>query len=247
MALGKTTQDHDEIQQWAEARGAKPAVVSSTESDNQTGILRLMFPDAPNANDSALEEISWDEWFEKFDASGLEFTYQNETAEGAQSNFNKLTYPEVGSPNAKKLARKSSKSSGSKSSGKKSSGKSAGSKSSANKSAGGSAAKKGSAKSAGKKSSQKTAGKKSSQKSAGKKTAQKGAARKSANKSAGKKGGPASRVVNKLRGNARSAAKKGGTSRGVASKSSSKKSSSKKGAAKKGAVKKGSGGRQRGR
>ena len=55
MALAKTTQDHDEIQQWAEARGAKPAVVSATEEDNSTGIIRLMFPDAPNHNDGSLE------------------------------------------------------------------------------------------------------------------------------------------------------------------------------------------------
>src|SRR4051812_16918197 len=107
MALSRTTQDHDEIQQWAEARGAKPAVVASTESESQTGILRLMFPDAPNANDGALEEISWDEFFEKFDASGLEFTYQDKTAGGEQSNFNKMTYPEAGSANARKTLRTS--------------------------------------------------------------------------------------------------------------------------------------------
>src|SRR5581483_7138706 len=79
----------------------------STESDDQTGIIRLEFPGATNANDSALEEISWDEWFEKFDANGLEFTYQDQTAEGERSNFNKLTYPE----NARSRSRSSSGSS----------------------------------------------------------------------------------------------------------------------------------------
>ena len=43
MALSKTTQDHDEIRQWAEKRGGKPAEVTST-SENGTGILRLEFP-----------------------------------------------------------------------------------------------------------------------------------------------------------------------------------------------------------
>lgn len=108
MALAKVTQDHEEIQEWAEARGAKPAVVSSTEGSNATGILRLMFPDAPNANDGALEEIDWDEWFEKFDSSGLEFHYQDKTADGQQSNFNKLTYPETDTHGGKKPAGKSS-------------------------------------------------------------------------------------------------------------------------------------------
>ncbi len=109
MALSKTTQDHNEIQQWAEARGAIPAEVASTEHKGQTGILRLEFPKAKNANDSALKEISWDEFFEKFDASGLALVYQEQTAEGEQSNFNKLIYPEepTAKPAKKAAAKKS--------------------------------------------------------------------------------------------------------------------------------------------
>jgi hypothetical protein len=109
MALSKTTQDHGEIQQWAEARGAVPAEVSSTEKNGQTGILRFEFPGAKNANDSALSEISWDEFFEKFDASGLSLVYQEKTAAGEKSNFNKLVYPENAKPAAKKSAGKSAR------------------------------------------------------------------------------------------------------------------------------------------
>lgn len=94
MALSKTTQDHDEIQQWAEKRGAIPAEVKGTDAKNQTGILRFCFPGAPHHNDASLREISWDEFFEKFDQNGLELIYQDVTAEGEQSNFNKLIYPE---------------------------------------------------------------------------------------------------------------------------------------------------------
>ena len=93
MALSKTTQDHEEIQQWAERRGAKPGEVASTESKGGPGILRIMFPKAPHHNDGALKEISWDDFFEKFDASGLALVYQEVTAEGAESNFNKLIHP----------------------------------------------------------------------------------------------------------------------------------------------------------
>jgi hypothetical protein len=106
MALSKTTQDHDEIQQWAESRGAIPAEVASTERKGQTGILRFEFPGAKNANDSALKEISWDEFFEKFDASGLALVYQEKTAAGQKSNFNKLVHPENAKPAAKKSAGK---------------------------------------------------------------------------------------------------------------------------------------------
>jgi hypothetical protein len=94
MALTKTTRDHEEIKRWAEARGAVPAQVQGTGGSDEPGILRFMFRDAPGADDSSLEEISWDEFFEKFDKNGLELLYEEETAEGQPSNFNKLIYPE---------------------------------------------------------------------------------------------------------------------------------------------------------
>ena len=67
MAQTKVTTDHDEIRKWAEARGGRPAAVRSTQSKEGTGIIRIEFPRAPNAKDDNLEEISWDEFFEKFD------------------------------------------------------------------------------------------------------------------------------------------------------------------------------------
>ena len=90
MAQAKITTDHNEIRKWAEARGGRPAAVRSTQSKDNTGIIRIEFPDAPNARDDALEEISWDEFFEKFDESELALLYQEETASGQRSNFNKL-------------------------------------------------------------------------------------------------------------------------------------------------------------
>jgi hypothetical protein len=90
MADAKITTDHDQIRKWAEERGGRPAVVRSTRRKGSIGILRLEFPDAPNANDEALEEISWEEFFEKFDESDLALLYQQKTARGQKSNFNKL-------------------------------------------------------------------------------------------------------------------------------------------------------------
>ena len=111
MSLSKTTQDHKEIQKWAEKHGAIPAEVESTEKKGEPGILRFMFPKAKNHNDGALKEISWDDFFEKFDENGLELIYQEVTSEGAESNFNKLVYPE----NDKSSSKKSSHASYSKS------------------------------------------------------------------------------------------------------------------------------------
>src|SRR5437764_2125741 len=81
--------DHDEIQRWAEERGAKPAAVRSTQNDGgDIGIIRLDFPGF-SGNDS-LEEVSWDEWFEQFDDRNLALVVQEQTANGKPSNFNKL-------------------------------------------------------------------------------------------------------------------------------------------------------------
>ena len=66
----------------AEARGGRPAAVKPTHRRGDAGIIRLMFPDAPNADDDSLEEIGWDEFFEKFDAAKLALVYQDSTAGG---------------------------------------------------------------------------------------------------------------------------------------------------------------------
>lgn len=93
MALSKTTRDHDEIRRWAEERGAIPSEVASTERSNEPGILRFQFPGAPDRKDQKLKEISWDAFFEKFDENDLELLYQEKTAGGETSNFNKLIHP----------------------------------------------------------------------------------------------------------------------------------------------------------
>lgn len=116
MALSKTTRDHDEIRRWAEERGAVPSEVASTERGNEPGILRFQFPDAPNRNDGKLKEISWDAFFEKFDENDLELLFQEKTAEGQQSNFNKLIHPSDEEHSKRRSSSSSKSHSGSKSS-----------------------------------------------------------------------------------------------------------------------------------
>ena len=91
----KTTQDREEIRQWAEERGGKPSHVKSTESSDDVGILRIDFPGYSGGD--SLETISWDEFFEKFDEQKLALVYQEETAEGERSNFNKIVKAESAS------------------------------------------------------------------------------------------------------------------------------------------------------
>ena len=86
----RTTTDHDEIRRWAEGRGGQPAAVEGTGSGDDPGILRIAFPDRLQSEDESLEEISWNEWLEAFDRNGLALVYQEQTAEGQESRFNKL-------------------------------------------------------------------------------------------------------------------------------------------------------------
>lgn len=89
MSTSNTTTDHDLIRQWAESRGAKPAAVKNTGGgSDDPGIIRLDFPGYSGAD--SLREITWEEFFEKFDDSRLALLYQEETAEGEKSSFNKL-------------------------------------------------------------------------------------------------------------------------------------------------------------
>jgi ferritin-like metal-binding protein YciE len=93
---GNTTTDHEEIRRWAEERGGKPACVQGTGGKGDIGMLRLEFPGKPNAKDAKLQPISWDDFFEKFDERGLALVYQDTTARGQKSNFNKLVSRQEG-------------------------------------------------------------------------------------------------------------------------------------------------------
>lgn len=84
----KTTTNHETIRRWADERGGKPAHVKATEGKHDPGVLRIDFPGYSGAD--TLEEISWEDFFAKFEESQLALVYQEETAAGEKSNFNKL-------------------------------------------------------------------------------------------------------------------------------------------------------------
>ena len=86
MSQAMTTQNHDTIRQWAEARGGRPSAVTQTRSKGDPGILRLDF----EPKDESLDPLSWDEFFEKFDSAHLSFLYQEETEDGKKSRFHKF-------------------------------------------------------------------------------------------------------------------------------------------------------------
>jgi hypothetical protein len=91
--MSQVTTDHRKIREWAEERGAKPAAVKSTGKGDDVGIIRLDFPGY--SGEDSLETISWEDFFEKFEQGELALVYQEETADGQRSNFNKLVRREA--------------------------------------------------------------------------------------------------------------------------------------------------------
>ena len=84
-----STRDHELIRQWAERHKAEPATGEQTASgpatvhvtDGGAGI-RFNFPGF-----ARYRPISWEEWFENFDAHGLLFVYEQEVADRAYEYF----------------------------------------------------------------------------------------------------------------------------------------------------------------
>ena len=82
-----STCDPDTIRRWAEERGAVPTRVTGTGNGGDAGLVRLDFP---GYSGDRLEEIPWDEFFETFRDNDLCLVYQETTAKGETSNFNKI-------------------------------------------------------------------------------------------------------------------------------------------------------------
>jgi len=80
--MAQTTTDHDTIRKLAGARGGRPARVKGTGDKKDAGLLRLDFGEP----EESLEAIGWDEFFEKFEESGLALLHEEEP----DNRFNKL-------------------------------------------------------------------------------------------------------------------------------------------------------------
>ena len=65
-----------------------PSTVRAAGTGDVPAILRVAFPG--DSGQAELEEIDWDVFFEKFDAAGLAFVYQDETVDGRPSRFHEL-------------------------------------------------------------------------------------------------------------------------------------------------------------
>ncbi|HWB71432.1 MAG TPA: hypothetical protein VG452_04375 [Egibacteraceae bacterium] len=88
--LTKKTTDHDTIRRWADERDGRPASVADTVEAGEPGVLTIHFPGQDARHDRDLTDLTWDEFFRKFEAEQLAFLYQEQTADGDTSRFFKL-------------------------------------------------------------------------------------------------------------------------------------------------------------
>ena len=86
MSEAKITTDHSQIRRWADQRGGHPATVKATSEDGGAGILRLDF----DPKDESLKNVSWDDFFQKFEREKLALLYQDKTSDGKISRFHKF-------------------------------------------------------------------------------------------------------------------------------------------------------------
>ncbi len=65
---------HEDIKSWAEAREARPVQVRNFEGERVTDRVRFRFPSESFPDE---EDLSWNEFFEIFDESKLEFVFED--------------------------------------------------------------------------------------------------------------------------------------------------------------------------
>lgn len=83
------TRNIDVIRAWAEARGGRPATSPGGDAERPR-VLRFDFPDY----DKSLQPVSWEAWARVFQERDLVFLFQENKADGRQSNFFRLDSPE---------------------------------------------------------------------------------------------------------------------------------------------------------
>lgn len=89
MSESKTTTDINTIKSWAESRSGVPAVIKDTDKGGGDGVLRIHFPHNSSDQES-FDEISWEQFKNKFEENNLAMVYQERKDNGSNSTFYKF-------------------------------------------------------------------------------------------------------------------------------------------------------------
>lgn len=87
MAM-KYTIDNDEIRAWIEERGGVPTTIKGMSEDEEDGVesadmLHISF----DPNDPIMEEMDWEEFFERFENENLALVYDPEASDDEAHEF----------------------------------------------------------------------------------------------------------------------------------------------------------------
>jgi hypothetical protein len=84
MDMKRITRNHEEIKHWAEERDGVPAVPKTNDVSSKTPQgLYIDFLD--NGENKEMKQISWNEFFEKFEEKDLAFVYKDKVELGAEN------------------------------------------------------------------------------------------------------------------------------------------------------------------
>lgn len=93
--MPKTLTSHEEIRQWAEARGGNPLLLDTPDGTGSRTLLQLTFGQHALNTDGnegpdrlgGFQLVSWDEWFAALEASGLALRVSDDLAGGDEAEF----------------------------------------------------------------------------------------------------------------------------------------------------------------
>lgn len=93
MNLTRVTTEHEQILRWADDHGAVPVRMKrAAREQDDPGALRFQFPEIGL---DAVETLTWDQFFDEFEALELAFVYQEDLETGRTTTWNKLVRRDV--------------------------------------------------------------------------------------------------------------------------------------------------------
>ncbi|MFC7045198.1 hypothetical protein ACFQH6_07055 [Halobacteriaceae archaeon GCM10025711] len=84
----RATTNHALIRNWVDDHDGYPAHRAKSEGQGDSGLLRLGFRAVDDQE--SLTEITWDQFFEEFEAESLVFVYHDDVPDHAADEYTKL-------------------------------------------------------------------------------------------------------------------------------------------------------------
>lgn len=93
--MAKTLTSHDDIRQWAEARGGNPMLMETPDGTGSRTLLQLTFGQHAINTDGnegpdrvgGFQLVSWDDWFAALEAAKLALRVSDDPAGGSEAEF----------------------------------------------------------------------------------------------------------------------------------------------------------------